>query len=651
MTDHAVRDVETNAPNEAKFEETKARFQHEVHQQGDAHSPRLSASIGNSDNHLPLISLSSELKSSSASNALPGSRMEKAQVVLTEAAKAVPSAVGDALFGVHWAHVPMSESIAGHDLSLPVPKIAESAAAGAAIGFTVKTLLPSTGILGKIGGAALAAAFTAPLAKEGLNIYHGINDANSLSDLRKAGHDLGTLTGNLAANLPLGYAGYKAGAYASDQLLSTQLAKGFVDAKTTAYNKANDYVEAKVDGAANYAKNLLLGERSYPGSHSVVEKLTLEELSRMDPRLTRGIMGSDYKLPTEKLPEGVGKNSSVVIATGHGVEAPELTEVYRVLKDAGVDVKVASPDWTWKYQPGNEGQIAVARWEETTRAFQTQLSFTEAQNMVAAGKVDAVYVPGGAGNTASIRTDGDLHALLQMTHDKGLDIWTICHGGDVITSSHVFPKGTKMTGSPDIRPDNLKNAGFDVPADNVPVVFDANQRLLSGQDPNALDSFIREIGQRLRVIEAAKTNKSETAVHSNATESTAPSITANPNYPVELGGTKPSGAGLKEAPPYRGIDPHTGEVAPLNSPGIKGEPDSHWQIGANGPEVVKAPPAPLGYPPELGGGAASVDKTFEIPKSPRDATIEAERLRQAKTPPAVPDAAGYRSGQAPYLAF
>ena len=38
------------------------------------------------------------------------------------------------------------------------------------------------------------------------------------------------------------------------------------------------------------------------------------------------------------------------------------------------------------------------------------------------------------------------------------------------------------------------------------VAWDANQRLLSGQDPNALDPFLTEMQKRLKEIHAEKTS-------------------------------------------------------------------------------------------------------------------------------------------------
>jgi hypothetical protein len=165
------------------------------------------------------LKLVEDSRSAFRSNELPASFAERAQVLLSESGKAVLPAVADAWFGIDQVHVPLSKTLTGKDLTLPVPKIAETAAMAAAIGFTADTLLPSTGIMGKVGRSALAAAFAIPVACQGYDIYAKISNASTLADLQQAGRQIGSTVGNLAGNLPVGIAGYKAGVYAGDNYL------------------------------------------------------------------------------------------------------------------------------------------------------------------------------------------------------------------------------------------------------------------------------------------------------------------------------------------------------------------------------------------------------------------------------------------------
>ena len=429
--------------------------------------------------------------------ALPNSNMERSRIVLGEAASAVLPAVKDAWLGVDHIKIPMSERLFGTEEFIPVPKIAESAAVGAAIGFATRTLLPQAGILGKVGSAALGLAFTAPLAAQACDIYRGISDAHSIAELHESGAKLGTAVGAVAANLPVGIASYRAGVLASDRLMATQTVAPFVVAKKAAFDATNNWTANKVAETADWTKDVLIGQKKYSGSHNVAE-----QYDRISDSLKQGIKGTDYTLPTVKLDPTAGKDVNVLVVTGHGVEAPEFTEVVKAAKQAGANVKVATPDWTWNYQPGNEGKVTLAQWLNNEHTLQADISVSKAAELMKAGKFDVMYVPGGAGNTAALRTDAGVQALVRQSLSQNLDTWTICHGGQVFISALEKGSGIRMTGSGDITAQDLPNAGFIVPKE--PVVFDAAHKILSGQDPTVLDPFITAMGDRFKAIKAAK---------------------------------------------------------------------------------------------------------------------------------------------------
>lgn len=234
------------------------------------------------------------------------------------------------------------------------------------------------------------------------------------------------------------------------------------------------------------------------------------------------LKGTDYPLPKVKLDPSLGVKPdgtkvNVLVVTGHGVEAPEFTEVVKALRQAGTNITVATPDWTWQYQPNNPGLVSAAKWLKNDQAIQGDISVSSASQMMKNGKFDVMYVPGGAGNTAGIRTDAGVLDLVRQSLQQKLDTWTICHGGQVLISSEALPRGTRLTGSADITAQDLPNAGFLVPKDNV--VFDITQKLLSAKDPSVMDDFISAIGQRLKVI----TGQAKESVLEGTVKSTKPS--------------------------------------------------------------------------------------------------------------------------------
>lgn len=430
-----------------------------------------------------------------ASDSITDTPVRKAAVVGKAVAGAVPEGVAHAILGVDHVSVPFSKML-GNEVTLPVPVIAENVAVSAAIGFAARTLLPETGVLGKVGSAVLATTFAAPLAGASYKMANELYYAKTAAELQNAGHDLGVALGGLAVNVPVGMYSYKFGSNIGGKVLTTEAAAPFARARVQFYDSMNQKLAAGIDATADSLKSAFGIKQDYTGSHSVAE--TYE---RIPQSLVEKLKGDDYKLPTEKLEPGTGKGAKVLIVTGHGVEAPEFTEVYRALKESGADVKVATPDWMWDYQQP-KGSFSLAQWMENQHIASADLRISEGINLLKQGDLDAVYVPGGAGNTAALRTDSGAQQIIRQAHELGKDIWTICHGGQVLISSEAFPKGTVLTGSPDIRPQDLPNAGFTVPKEQV--AYDTTQHLLSGQDPNALNPFIVGIGERLKAIVAGK---------------------------------------------------------------------------------------------------------------------------------------------------
>jgi hypothetical protein len=181
--------------------------------------------------HSPAESLSLRLQDEvRAAQALPDSFADRARIVMQEAGKAVLPAVKDAWLGFDDLHIPMSKTLTGKDLSLPVPKIVESTAFGVAVGYAAEKIIQSTGIPGKVGAAVVAGVFAIPVAAAGYDIYRNVNGARTLPELRQAGRQLGTTAGTLAANLPVGYASYEAGAFASRAVTALKSVDGMIAA-------------------------------------------------------------------------------------------------------------------------------------------------------------------------------------------------------------------------------------------------------------------------------------------------------------------------------------------------------------------------------------------------------------------------------------
>ena len=523
--------------------------------------------------------------------------IDKSAIVAKEGGAALKDSVVDSIVGVHNIHL-------GKDVDLPVPKALETVAAGAAIGFASRTLLPQLGVFGKLGNAALAVALTAPVAKQAFDAANEFKHARMENDLRHASHEMGAVVGSLAASTPLGIAGFRAGTLAADRVLVLPSMAEFNSSKAQKFDAVNDWMRERINDGAAHAKNFAVGESRYPGSHGVAE-----QFPQITDSLRNGIKGTDYALPTVKLSENIGKDARVLVVTGHGVEAPEFTEVVKAMKGAGAEVTVATPDWTWDYQPKNPGKVTLAQWLANDHVLQGDISVSNAAKMMSEGKFDAMYIPGGAGNTAAIRTDSAIQALVRQSLQQKLDTWTICHGGQVFVSALEKNSGIKLTGSGDITAQDLPNAGFVVPKD--PVVFDSTHKILSGKDPSVLNEFITAIGDRFKSIQERKLSPVAAAPKpfSTPVELLAQSIAERP--PV------PSASELR----YPGAAPSYPRGLRAESSAVSGYPeglDSWKRTGPRDTAVdTSAAKIPQGdtrypqnnpnYPKELGGPGAAAE--------------------------------------------
>jgi protease I len=419
---------------------------------------------------------------------------EKATVFGKSAALAFPAGVMHELTGVDHVTLPLSKTGLSKDVTVPVPVILENAAVGAGIGFAARVLLPEKGALSNVGANVVRRIFQAPAVAEGFRVGRQVYYAKSGEEVQRAGQELGTALGALAGGMPVGIYSYQVGAGLGGEFMASQTAAPFARAKADFYNNLNEQFSKGVDAAAESLKNAFSGKEQYTGSHKVAERY-----ERISPSLAEQLKGTDYRLPDIKLEPGSGKGVNVLVVSGNGAEAAEFTSVTNALKEAGANVKVATPDSMWKAQP--KGEFSLAQGMENSRVAKADMKISEGMELVRKGDIDAVFVPGGVENTSALRTDPGTLELLAKAHSIYRDVWTIGHGAQVLASTDAFPKGTMITGSGDIRAQDLPNAGFMVPKGQV--IFDTDASLLSAQDAYSLNPFISSIGKRLEFIQKA----------------------------------------------------------------------------------------------------------------------------------------------------
>ena len=206
--------------------------------------------------------------------------------------------------------------------------------------------------------------------------------------------------------------------------------------------------------------------------------------------------------------------------TGFWLE--EFAAPYYVLKDAGVDVTLASPKGGQppvdpkSDDPGS--QTAATKRFKGDRDAQTALANTVKLSSISADDFDAVFYPGGHGPLWDLSEDNDSIKLLETLYAADKPVAAVCHGPAVFRRAKAqdgspLPRGKSVTGFSnseeaaaglsDIVPflveDMLKQSGgkYSRAEDWAPhVVTDGN--LITGQNPASSEPAAEALVKQLR---------------------------------------------------------------------------------------------------------------------------------------------------------
>jgi protease I len=170
----------------------------------------------------------------------------------------------------------------------------------------------------------------------------------------------------------------------------------------------------------------------------------------------------------------------VLVISADGFEDSELTEPVEALRDAAVEVDIAS------LAPG---PIKGKKGTEVT----ADLAVSD----VEATAYDMLFLPGGKA-PARLRDSAQVQALVHAFMSDGKPIAAICHGPQILISAGVV-KGRTMTSYKSVGKE-LQEAGADYVDQTV--VADAN--FITARQPSDLPAFIEQVLQTLRQRANAK---------------------------------------------------------------------------------------------------------------------------------------------------
>ncbi len=131
--------------------------------------------------------------------------------------------------------------------------------------------------------------------------------------------------------------------------------------------------------------------------------------------------------------------------TGFWLE--EFAAPYYVLKDAGVDITIASPKGGAapvdpKSDDPKADTPAMKRFRKDPEA-QRALADTVKLSTASAGDYDAVFYPGGHGPLWDLAEDRDSIALIERLYAAGKPVAAVCHGPAVLRHAKA-PDGTPL---------------------------------------------------------------------------------------------------------------------------------------------------------------------------------------------------------------
>jgi protease I len=170
-----------------------------------------------------------------------------------------------------------------------------------------------------------------------------------------------------------------------------------------------------------------------------------------------------------------GKDLRVLVISADGFEDSELTEPVRALRDAGVEVDIASLEaGTIEGKKGTRVEAGLAVADSDAKDY------------------DMLFLPGGKA-PARLRDSAEVQARVHAFHDDAKPIAAICHGPQILISAGVV-KGRTMTAYESVGPE-LAEAGADY-VDQM-VVSDAN--FVTARQPGDLPAFIEQVLETLRL--------------------------------------------------------------------------------------------------------------------------------------------------------
>jgi protease I len=168
------------------------------------------------------------------------------------------------------------------------------------------------------------------------------------------------------------------------------------------------------------------------------------------------------------------KGKRIAILATDGVEAVELTEPQKALKEAGATVDVISL---------KAGDIQGFNHDEPGPSIRVDKVLSE----VKAEDYDNLVLPGGVANPDKLRTNSDVITFIKSFVDDGKTVAAICHGPWTLIEAGVA-RGRILTSWPSLKTDITNAGGTWVDKEVV-----KDKGIITSRNPDDLPAFNKEI--------------------------------------------------------------------------------------------------------------------------------------------------------------
>ncbi|MBS1996403.1 MAG: S8/S53 family peptidase [Cyanobacteria bacterium SZAS LIN-2] len=403
------------------------------------------------------------------------------------------------------------------DIQHPL-QTAEMIGTSAAMGAVLKTVLPETGVAGKIAGAGIGLYFMAKAASPIYSAYKEGANATTMDDINKAGANLGDATGGFIVNSAIAAGGYRIGAGFTGKMLLSEKFDGFANAKEKFWNPKSTEGVPNIDvleptRSAGYASRvkmegnratLLDTERKAPANATL--KGDVDPAAPMDVYLYAQTKGSALEMnrAVQRISNGMQKPMTDAEITAKFGAAPEsVAAINKFASDHGLTVA--------EHNPASGMTRLTGSTESMMKAFDVKLQEYEHQSGVRfRGRTGTISVAGDLAPHVKGILGLDNRPQFKTNYVKGVPDAEPAAGEVSGAVGGITPKNPQAAGAKSLEVEQVMKA-YNVPAGTTGEGQVTGFLSLGGRLPDQWEGYLQKKGIDPKTVEIRNAGSTEPA--------------------------------------------------------------------------------------------------------------------------------------------